>query len=206
MGMGNDGTGCFTRGTGVSMGRVPSEQCIHHRTSCMAVHGQCCWQALLGTTTSVSKSALFDMISSFLHFACSHSVSDIQSHKGQRHSVDNGPHSRGKGQQLVISDLACNIWCRNAVWLGDSDDLCSGVSGVCCGCWGALFWQCGAICCWSLPLFYGLRRSAFSVLPLRPLQYCLTAASPLQAKKTFDQHLHYDFVLSNLALYNSYMH
>ena len=101
-----------------------------------------------GTTTSIPKSAVFELISSLSHLACF--LSQTSNHQTEILSVEtetralcrqpNGPYSCGKGQQGVESDLACSVWCRNAVWLGDSDDLCAGVSGVCCGCWGALFW------------------------------------------------------------------
>lgn len=138
--------------------------------------------ALLDLTTSCPESAVSHLISSFLHLACSHSVLDTQLissflHFACSHSVSDmqsktkvtkasrrqpiGPHSSGKGQQGVVSDHACNVWCRNALWVGDSDDLCTGVSGVCCGCWGAFLWQFRPICCWSLPVCYGLCRSAF---------------------------------------------
>ena len=188
---------------------LPLQEGIHRRAYNAEPHAWLCTcmqlTALLDPTTSSPESAVSHLISSFLHLACSHSVSDTKVTKASRRQPI-GPHSSGKGQQGVeCHDHACNVWCRNAVWLGDSDDLCTGVSGVCCGCWGALLWQLRPICCWSLPVFYGLCRSALSLLPLRQLQYCLTTASPFHAKKqVLDQHLHYDLLLSNLALHNSH--
>ncbi len=214
VGMGNNGTGCFTRGTDVTMGRSPitgrhTPQSTHRRSSYMAVPTHAAHSVAGGKRYKHPKKRCLSPVQQ-LFAPCLLSLCLKHAIKAETKALCRqpiSPCSSGKDQQGVESHgHACNVWCRDAVWLGDSDDLCTGVSGVCCGCWGALLWQFRPICCWSLPVFYGLCRSAHSLLPLKRLQCCLTTASPFHAKKqVLNQHLHYDLLLSNLALHNSHM-